>query len=58
VTVKRVLKRQPLFAPEKGHVHHLLVGKGLSQRQAVLVLYAVSLCCSLVAWQLFRGIVG
>jgi UDP-GlcNAc:undecaprenyl-phosphate GlcNAc-1-phosphate transferase len=58
VTVKRVLKRQPLFAAEKGHVHHLLVGRGLSQRQAVLVLYAVSLCCSLIAWQLFRGAVG
>jgi UDP-GlcNAc:undecaprenyl-phosphate GlcNAc-1-phosphate transferase len=58
VTLKRVVKRQPLLAPEKGHVHHLLVGRGLSQRQAVLTLYAVSICCSLLAWTIFRGIVG
>ena len=57
VTIKRAVTGQPLFAPEKGHVHHILVGKGLSQRQAVLVLYAVSLGFSLVAWQVFRTVV-
>ncbi len=58
VTTKRAVKRQPLFAPEKGHVHHLLVQRGLSQRQAVLALYAVSLGCSLIAWRLFQNVIG
>ena len=58
VTTKRAVKGQPLFAPEKGHVHHILVGRGLSQRQAVLILYAVSLCFSLVAWTVLRSAVG
>ncbi|MBW3621954.1 MAG: undecaprenyl/decaprenyl-phosphate alpha-N-acetylglucosaminyl 1-phosphate transferase [Armatimonadetes bacterium] len=58
VTLKRLVRGQPLFAPEKGHVHHILVRRGLSQRQAVLVLYAVSLCFSLVAWQVFVTVAG
>ena len=58
VTIKRAVTGQPLFAPEKGHVHHILVGKGLSQRQAVLLLYAVSLGFSLVAWRVFSTVVG
>jgi UDP-GlcNAc:undecaprenyl-phosphate GlcNAc-1-phosphate transferase len=58
VTLKRAVRGQPLFAPEKGHVHHILVRRGLSQKQAVLVLYAVSLCFSLVAWRVFRTVVG
>jgi UDP-GlcNAc:undecaprenyl-phosphate GlcNAc-1-phosphate transferase len=38
-----------VFAPDQGHMHHRLLGLGLSQRKAVLLLYAVSLSLSLLA---------
>jgi UDP-GlcNAc:undecaprenyl-phosphate GlcNAc-1-phosphate transferase len=38
-----------VFAADRGHVHHRLLGLGLSQRNAVLLLYVVSLSLSLLA---------
>ncbi|MEG0387347.1 MAG: undecaprenyl/decaprenyl-phosphate alpha-N-acetylglucosaminyl 1-phosphate transferase, partial [Niameybacter sp.] len=29
-------------APDRGHLHHRLVDKGYSQKQAVITLYAIS----------------
>src|SRR5260370_20652480 len=31
-----------LFDPDREHIHHKLLGRGISHRQAVLVLYGVS----------------
>ena len=46
VVVRRVASRQPITQADKRHLHHTLLGKGLSQRQAVWVLYlaAMTLC--------------
>lgn len=46
VTVRRILSRQPITQADKRHLHHTLMGRGLSQRQTVWVLYlfAVALC--------------
>jgi UDP-GlcNAc:undecaprenyl-phosphate GlcNAc-1-phosphate transferase len=38
-----------LIRPDRQHIHHLLMSRGLSHRAAVLVLYAVALCLSAVA---------
>ena len=38
-----------VFAADRGHMHHRLLGLGLSQRNAVLLLYVVSLSLSLLA---------
>lgn len=38
-----------MFTPDRGHIHHRLLALGLSQRAAVLVLYGLSILCSLVA---------
>ena len=38
-----------VFAPDRGHMHHRLLGLGLSHRNAVLLLYVVSLSLSLLA---------
>jgi len=35
-----------LLQPDREHIHHQLVGRGLSHRTAVLVLYAVAAACS------------
>jgi UDP-GlcNAc:undecaprenyl-phosphate/decaprenyl-phosphate GlcNAc-1-phosphate transferase len=40
--VRRALLRRGLFTSERGHLHHRLLHLGLSHREAVLVLYAVS----------------
>lgn len=39
---RRVINKRPISEADKGHVHHRLLDKGLSQKQAVLVLYMVS----------------
>lgn len=39
--VRRWLRGQPIFSPDRGHIHHRLLDQGLTQRRAVLVLYAV-----------------
>ncbi|MBI3720922.1 MAG: undecaprenyl/decaprenyl-phosphate alpha-N-acetylglucosaminyl 1-phosphate transferase, partial [Fimbriimonas ginsengisoli] len=46
VVARRLLSRQPITQGDKRHLHHTLLNLGLSQRQAVLVLYgaAVALC--------------
>ena len=42
-------KGLPMSAPDKQHVHHRLVKMGFSQREAVLVLYGVSVILGCVA---------
>jgi len=39
---RRWLRNLPLSAADRRHVHHLLIGLGLNQRQAVLLLYCFS----------------
>jgi UDP-GlcNAc:undecaprenyl-phosphate/decaprenyl-phosphate GlcNAc-1-phosphate transferase len=43
VMIRRKLSGVPITQADKRHVHHALLGKGLSQRQTVLVLYAAAL---------------
>ncbi len=43
---RRFLRRQPIFAADRGHIHHRLLGRGYSPRTVVLTLYAV---CALLA---------
>lgn len=42
VVTRRILSGSPITQADKRHVHHTLLGRGLSQRQTVLVLYAVT----------------
>ena len=42
VVIRRVISRQPITQADKRHMHHTLLGLGLSQRQTVLVLYALA----------------
>ena len=37
--LRRFLRRQPIFRADRGHIHHRLLDRGLSARQAVWVLY-------------------
>lgn len=40
--LRRLMSGQPLFKADREHIHHKLLERGLSQRQAVIILYAVS----------------
>lgn len=54
--VRRVIKGKSLkaiFKADKGHLHHKLVQKGFSQKQAVLILYAISAAFGMFAIILF-----
>ena len=39
--VRRFLSGAPLLAGDRGHIHHRLLDRGLTQRQAVILLYGV-----------------
>ena len=41
--VRRGIQGLPLFRPDKAHIHHQLMRKGLSHKNTVLVLYGISL---------------
>src|SRR5581483_2077236 len=45
--VRRFLSGAPIFSADKQHIHHVLLERGLSTRQAVILLYAVSAAFSL-----------
>lgn len=40
--IRRVLHSRPIKEADKGHIHHRLLGRGFSQRQTVLMVYAWS----------------
>ncbi|MEA2662879.1 MAG: UDP-GlcNAc:undecaprenyl-phosphate/decaprenyl-phosphate GlcNAc-phosphate transferase [Chloroflexota bacterium] len=43
VIIRRLVSGQAPFAPDRGHFHHKLLDVGLSHRQAVLLIYAITL---------------
>ena len=53
---RRIIKNKSIraaFRPDKGHLHHRLVKKGFTQRQAVLILYGLSASLGMFAIILF-----
>lgn len=49
VVLRRIISRQSPFSADKKHFHHRLLTAGLSQKQAVVALYLISLVFGLVA---------
>jgi UDP-GlcNAc:undecaprenyl-phosphate/decaprenyl-phosphate GlcNAc-1-phosphate transferase len=45
-------KLKSMFQPDKSHIHHRLIARGLSHRNAVLVLYGISCLLGLGAFSL------
>lgn len=40
--IRRFINKRPVMEADRGHLHHRLLDMGLSQRQAVLVMYSIS----------------
>ncbi len=47
--IRRYMSGRPIFKPDKGHLHHRLLEMGLTQKQAVLLMYVMSGCLGLSA---------
>jgi len=41
--IRRFNNGQPIFKPDRGHLHHRLLDMGLTQKQVVLILYMVTI---------------
>lgn len=52
--IRRYINRQPIFKADKGHIHHQLIALGLSQKQAVLIIYAISAFFGMAAFALTK----
>jgi UDP-GlcNAc:undecaprenyl-phosphate/decaprenyl-phosphate GlcNAc-1-phosphate transferase len=50
---RRFLRKQPIFAADRGHIHHQLLDRGLTPRRVVLVLYG--LCGLAAGFSLLQG---
>ncbi|MBD2845855.1 undecaprenyl/decaprenyl-phosphate alpha-N-acetylglucosaminyl 1-phosphate transferase [Paenibacillus sp. IB182496] len=40
--VRRMVNKKPIFAPDKGHLHHCLRELGFSHRKTVLIIYGIA----------------
>jgi len=56
--VRRLLSGQPIHKPDKKHIHHQLLERGLNQRQTVLILYGIAAAMAIVALILFHKAMG
>jgi len=52
--LRRFLSCRRLFTADREHIHHKLLGRGVSHRQAVLMLYGVSACFGLLSLSLLH----
>jgi len=51
--LRRLISGRPVFTADREHIHHKLLERGLSHRQVVVVLYAVSAIFALLSLFLF-----
>ncbi len=53
--LRRSLSGHSLFRPDRGHIHHKLLDRGLTQRQVVFILYTFSASCTLLGLLLMHS---
>jgi UDP-GlcNAc:undecaprenyl-phosphate GlcNAc-1-phosphate transferase len=47
--IRRAINHQPMFSADRAHIHHKLLDLGLSQKQAVLLLYGTCILLGIMA---------
>jgi len=52
---RRMVRGQPMFSSDRGHIHHRLMDRGLSHKGAVLALYGIAVVLGGVAVALFHS---
>lgn len=53
--IRRLLRGQSPMKADRGHLHHRLVDAGLTQKQAVLILYAISAVLGIAGLLIVQG---
>jgi UDP-GlcNAc:undecaprenyl-phosphate GlcNAc-1-phosphate transferase len=48
--IRRYANRDNMWSADREHIHHQLLSSGLTQRQAVMILYAVSVALGIIAF--------
>ena len=43
VILKRIIKRSSPFKPDREHIHHKLVDKGIEEKLAVKIIYSIAI---------------
>jgi UDP-GlcNAc:undecaprenyl-phosphate/decaprenyl-phosphate GlcNAc-1-phosphate transferase len=56
--LRRLIRGQPIFSADRGHIHHRLIDRVLSPRQAVWVLYLVGVLAAAFALLTSTGMLG
>ena len=52
---RRMVRGQPMFSSDRGHIHHRLMARGLSHRATVLALYGIAIVLAGVAVALYHS---
>lgn len=47
--IRRILKKQPPFQADRGHLHHQLLGMNFSHRTTVLIIYGINILFALAS---------
>ena len=47
--LRRAITHKPIMQADRGHLHHKLIDKGYTQKQAVLILYGISALLAILA---------
>lgn len=47
--LRRAINKKPLMSADRGHLHHRLIDSGYSHKQAVLILYCLSIFSAIIA---------
>ena len=47
--IRRAINRKPLMSADRGHLHHRLIDSGYTHKQAVMILYGLSLFSATIA---------
>lgn len=47
--IRRAINKKPLMVADRGHLHHRLIDRGYSHRQAVMILYGLSILSAIMS---------
>lgn len=53
--LRRIKEHRPIMSPDRGHLHHRLVDMGFTQKQAVLIIYAICVILGAIAVISFKS---
>jgi UDP-GlcNAc:undecaprenyl-phosphate GlcNAc-1-phosphate transferase len=53
--IRRVREGRSPLSADRGHIHHRLIDRGLTMRQAVLIIYLLTGVLCLIALRLWRA---